>query len=130
MLRQDGGYWDERYLALNLQHPIVMRFRFSSLGWPGALVLIFVVWWLLFNLIGFIRLYTDSDNSYFGLPKPSPEVLESVERARNGEVLVIHSDGRKEWMKTERGVEAAKEYEDMKAEIEKQVQEFKAKGRE
>jgi hypothetical protein len=42
---------------------------------------------------------------------------------------VIHSDGRKEWRKAERGVEAVKEYEDMKAEIEKQVQEFKAKGR-
>lgn len=130
LLCPDGGYWDERDLALNLQNPIVMRFRFSSLGWPGLLVLIFVVWWLVFNLIGFIRLYTDSDDSYSGLPKPSPEVLESVERARNGEVLVIHSDGRKEWMKTERGVEAAKEYEDMKADIEKQVREFKASGRE
>ena len=107
-----------------------MKRKFPNLGRWGVLAVIVVGGWLLLNLIGFIRLYTDSDDSYSGLPKPSPEVLESVERGRNGEVLVIHSDGRKEWMKTERGVKAAKEYEEMKADIERQVQEFKAKQRE
>ena len=85
---------------------------------------------VLCNLIYIIIKFVDSDDHYPGLPKASPEVLESAERALNGEVLVIYSDGRKEWRKAERGVEAVKEYEEMKADIERQVKEAKAKQRE
>jgi len=97
-----------------------MQTRFFSLDWRAVLGVIFVIAALLFMLLRSLGFFTESD-PYLGYSKASPETLESAERAKNGEVLVIHSDGKREWVKTVRGVEAAERFQEMKADIQKQV---------
>jgi hypothetical protein len=101
-----------------------MQIRFFFINWRAVLGVTFVFAVLLLLLLRALGFFTESDH-YLGYSKASPETLESAERAKNGEVLVIHSDGKREWVKTVRGVEAAEKFEEMKAEIQKQVKESK-----